>query len=72
MHKHAFTLVVIRVGIWDIGAMTFSNRTHFYLTGTSGTAYENIFIIVIKHVSSRIVTDLTDSCDKCRLGFRES
>ena len=64
MHKHPFTLVVIPVRIWDFGDMTFSNRTHFYLTGTLrmlGIAYENIFTLVAKHVRSRIVSDLTDS-----------
>ena len=66
MHKHAFTLVAIRVRIWDIGVMKFSNRTYFYLTATSGTsgiAYENMFTLVVKQVISRVVADFTDSYD---------
>ena len=59
VHKHAFTFIVIRIRIWDVGGMTFSNSAHLYLTGTSGTsgiAYENMLTFVIKHVRIRIVT----------------
>ena len=50
-------------------SMTFSSRTHFY--GTSGTACENMFTIVVNDVRSRIVTDFIDSYDKCEPGFKE-
>ena len=73
MHKLAFTLVVIRVRIWNIRDMTFLNRTHFYLTwtsGTSGIAYENMFTFVVKHVRRRIVADFIDFYDYCEPDIR--
>ena len=35
----------------------------------SWSAYENMFILVIKHIRSRIVADFTDSYYVCEPGF---
>ena len=72
LHKHVLKLVVVRVRICDIWDMALTNRTYFYLTWTSrtlGTAYGNMFTLVVKYVRSRIVAHFTDSYDKCKPGL---